>query len=175
MVVSTLDRGRDAVNVRPPDTERLVSMRNQYISRPLSAQVRFWAKVDKSGECWLWTGAKNQKGYGRFRFNGQVIYAHRWVYEDAFGPIPDGLELDHLCRTTSCVRPAHVEAVPHRTNILRGLSPAAQNAQKEECRYGHSLSNGNLYLRRDGKRSCRLCKSRLSREHWQRKKALCAG
>jgi HNH endonuclease len=93
---------------------------------------RFWAKVDKNGPvpeerpelgaCWIWTKSGSKRGYGSFRPGGErrKVPAHRWSYEAANGPIPEGLELDHLCRNHPCVRPSHLEAVTHRVNMQRG-------------------------------------------------------
>lgn len=77
--------------------------------------------------CWLWSGHKDQKGYGRFYWKGLNEYAHRWAYEYFVGAVPVGLELDHLCRNRGCVNPAHLEAVTHRVNVARGTSPSAKH------------------------------------------------
>jgi len=86
--------------------------------------------------CWIWQGAKNDRGYGQIRMHGKAIYAHRAMYEIHVGPIAKGLELDHLCREPACVNPAHLEPVTHRENIRRGLncktSPASL-ARAERC------------------------------------------
>jgi hypothetical protein len=79
--------------------------------------ANFWAKVDKTETCWLWTGAM-LNGYGKF-WAGKTVFAHRWSYERFIGPIPKGLHLDHLCRVPACVRPDHLEAVTNRENVLR--------------------------------------------------------
>jgi len=81
----------------------------------------FWAHVEPDGECWRWIGTRTPKGYGQMHATkGQRVYAHRWAYERFVGPIAAALVIDHLCRNTSCVNPAHLEAVAHRTNIIRG-------------------------------------------------------
>lgn len=72
---------------------------------------RFWEKVDKSGECWLWTAYTTKKGYGQTHIGGKTKYAHRVAYELSVGPIPDGKELDHLCRNRACVNPDHLDPV----------------------------------------------------------------
>src|SRR6266496_2265386 len=89
--------------------------------------TRFWAKVDRSGgsrACWLWTGKTGRDGYGRIGLGGRGalvrVRAHRFAYELLIGPIPDGLQIDHLCRVRHCVNPAHLEPVTQRENILRG-------------------------------------------------------
>lgn len=81
---------------------------------------RFWSKVDKTPTCWLWTSATNGVGYGRMNFGWQIVeYAHRLAYTWAKGPIPDELEIDHLCRVRNCVNPDHLEAVTRKINIQR--------------------------------------------------------
>lgn len=118
--------------------------------------ARFWRKVDKTKTCWLWTGGKNELGYGRFYFDGRIQPPHRISYEWLVGPIPDGLVIDHLCRVPACVNPDHLEPVPQRTNILRGTSPVARRAAQTECKKGHPFSGRNLI--QDGShRKCRIC------------------
>jgi hypothetical protein len=83
-------------------------------------EARFWEKVDKTDTCWLWTGSSDRLGYGRFSTWPSVTLAHRFAYELLAGPIPDGLVIDHLCRTPSCVNPDHLEPVTQRENLRRG-------------------------------------------------------
>jgi hypothetical protein len=85
------------------------------------------------GSCWLWTGTITNGGYGQFYYRGKREYAHRVVYGLLRGPIPDGMECDHLCRVRRCVNPRHIELVTRRENILRGLGPSAAHAVKERC------------------------------------------
>ena len=135
------------------------------------AAPRFWAKVQKTRTCWLWTGATISSGYGQFRFKGRQIVAHRWAYEDAFGPIPKGLDLDHLCRNRNCVRPSHLEPVTRRENVLRGEGLAAQNAVKTHCPQGHPYTGDNLYVQPGGGRRCRTChRERSIRRYYERRK-----
>ena len=81
---------------------------------------RFWAMVQKTSTCWLWTGSLKVEGYGHFRADGGMWRAHRWAYENGVGPIPAGLTLDHLCRVRACVRPSHLEPVTQGENNRRG-------------------------------------------------------
>jgi hypothetical protein len=128
-----------------------------------TAGDRFWSKVDKSGDCWLWVASKNNRGYGQFVSVGRLVLAHRFSYELAKGPIPDGLTLDHLCRTPACVNPDHLEAVTMRVNLLRSESQAALNARKTHCTWGHPFAGDNLIVRH-GKRFCRACNIRRCKE-----------
>jgi hypothetical protein len=76
---------------------------------------RFWSKVDKSGECWLWR-AGTMRGYGIFRIDSGNRVAHRVSYVWENGPIPDGAEVDHMCFNRSCVRPSHLRLLDHQKN-----------------------------------------------------------
>lgn len=116
---------------------------------------RFWAKVDKSGDCWLWTSALNNTGYGQFRSAGRLVLAHRWSYESANGPVPNGLVLDHLCRTPACVNPGHLEPVTQDENMRR--------ARRDGCRRGHPWPE-HAYIDPKGRRWCRTCNNNLRRD-----------
>jgi len=90
--------------------------RNHYSLTPNDIE-RFWSYVDKSGECWTWTGGTYTGGYGQFYLAGRKIHAHRAAYEIAHGPIPDGLHICHHCDTPACVRPDHLYAATHAQNM----------------------------------------------------------
>lgn len=78
--------------------------------------ARFWAKVDKSGDCWAWQAGTNSRGYGRVRLRGKKVLAHRFAYALAYGECPDGLQIDHMCHNTMCVNPAHLQLVTNQQN-----------------------------------------------------------
>lgn len=84
---------------------------------------RFWRNVDMTGDCWLWTGYVKPNGYATFYPGGgrhvSKVYVHRFAYAAVHGPIPDGLEIDHLCSVRHCVNPDHLEAVTRRVNLDR--------------------------------------------------------
>lgn len=125
------------------------------LARPAAA--RFMALVDKSDACWMWLGATQAGGYGRFMdADGKPVLAHRWSYEHHVGPIPDGLTIDHLCRNTSCVRPDHLEPVTRSLNSWR----ASTNKDKTHCKRGHELTPANVYSppSRPQVRDCRTCR-----------------
>lgn len=118
---------------------------------------RFWEKVDKTENCWLWT-ACIKHGYGQFMVRRRSVMAHRWSYEHVNGPIPEGLDIDHLCRVRNCVNPAHLEAVSRRVNVLRGYGACAQFARKNACSNGHPYTEENTFYRSDGGRRCLICR-----------------
>jgi hypothetical protein len=127
--------------------------------------ARFWSQVEKSPDgCWLWQGAMHHNGYGRPAWQGRRTMAHRIAYTLLRGDIPEGKQLDHLCRVRRCVNPNHLEPVTQRENILRGIAPTAVNARRTACTHGHDLTPDNTYTTPDGRRQCRVCiKARLAK------------
>jgi hypothetical protein len=126
----------------------------------ISPSRRFdkYVKRDPETGCLIWTASgTGRSGYGIFWHAGRLVMAHRFAWERVNGPIPEGLEPDHLCRVRRCVNPSHLEVVTHRTNVLRGVGPTAQNARKSFCVRGHTLDEKNTYYRPNGKRDCRVC------------------
>lgn len=119
--------------------------------------------------CWLWAGALDGKGYSLMYAQGKNRRAHRVSYEQQKGPIPDGLEIDHLCRTRCCVNPDHLEAVTHAENIRRGdYSGNGKNRSwyvpPTHCKRGHLLNGENLHVNRKGARVCITCRRMHDRE-----------
>ena len=121
-------------------------------------------RVAKGDGCWLWTGTVTGAGYGHVYVGGhRYEYVHRLAYQEAVGPIPEGLELDHLCRNHACLNPAHLEPVTHRENLRRGTGPdhcrhlAETKRARVACPRGHLWTEPNTYTRPDGRRMCRTC------------------
>lgn len=122
--------------------------------------VRFWSKV-KFEDCWIWIGSCWSNGYGQFMLTegGKIrsISAHRTAYELVVGSIPDGLQLDHLCKNRRCVNPAHLEPVTSKVNNSRSEGTSTIHSRKTHCPHGHPYSGDNLYIDKDGARRCRAC------------------
>lgn len=120
-----------------------------------TTEQHFWSQVDKDGpvsnyrpdlgNCWVWIGyVDKQTGYAKYKKTGRSRSSHQVAYEYLIGPVPEGLQLDHLCRVRHCVNPAHLEPVTGKINTLRGTSFSAKNAAKTHCKNGHPLSGNNL-------------------------------
>jgi hypothetical protein len=110
--------------------------------------------------CRIWMNSL-RLGYGRVSWNGKLHSAHVLSYELAKGKIPDGLEIDHLCRITSCINPDHLEAVTHKENVARsphGKDGGLRKLAKTHCPSGHPYSGENLVISgTPGYRRCRIC------------------
>lgn len=115
--------------------------------------IRFTVRDPETG-CWIWAGATNGVGYGVFFLRGQRHYAHRFTYSQVAGPIPAGLVIDHLCRTTLCCNPEHLEAVTQAENVRRSPLIGA----KTHCKAGHAFDDENTYITPAGARCCRACR-----------------
>jgi hypothetical protein len=137
-----------------------------YVFKPLNVRV-FEKVVELPNGCWEWTGFLDNAGYARVQASSrdaEVLYVHRLMFEHYCGPIPEGCEIDHLCRHRWCVNPIHLDAVPHTVNAMRGGSLYLYGT----CEQGHALNRTNTYWRKDrpGLWNCRQCR----RDHRARAK-----
>ena len=144
-----------------------------------SLEQRFWAKVDKTDNCWLWTGAISG-GYGLMKAGADKRGAHVVSYELHHGPVPAGLTVDHLCHNGSgceagvdclhrrCVNPDHLEAIPGGENALRGEGVGAKHSRKTHCPQGHPYEGENLRIK-TGKHRQRVCRQ-CARDYEARKR-----
>ena len=112
-------------------------------------EERFWEKVDKTGDCWLWMAAISRDGYGHISVDDRMVRAHRVSYELHQGPIPDGMQIDHVCHQTRCVNPAHLRLATNKQNCenrsrssngsgIRGVSqhPVTGRWRADVCHHG---------------------------------------
>ena len=151
----------------------------------IDTAVRFWTKVDRNGpipehrpalgRCWVWI-ASTVRGYGQFGVMVAVgeqamVKAHVWAWVQENGPVPNGLQLDHLCRVRRCVRPSHLEVVSCAENIRRGVGVAAINAAKTHCSRGHPYDSANSYVNAANYRKCRRCNMERAAEFRARQRA----
>lgn len=121
-------------------------------------------EIDDEG-CWLWTRSRDQHGYGRLRISRTFVEkVYRLAYELWVGPIPDGLEIDHLCRKPPCFNPTHLEAVTHGVNLVRA------RAAMTHCLRGHPFTSENTYVSARGSRNCRTCRRLYDAEYRARKR-----
>jgi len=139
---------------------RQIGPRKPLPRRPL--EERFWEKVSKGPDHWLWTGGASNLGYGQIWDGERKVMAHRLSWEIANSEkIPPDLVIDHLCRTPRCVNPTHLEVVTVSVNTARGRAGevgGARNRAKTHCPQGHAYSPENTYYYKDGKvRVCREC------------------
>lgn len=140
-------------------------MTTDLITRHLT-KVRYGPAGDTS--CWPWTGNIGADGYGRTSSKTTRL-AHRFTYQLFKGPIPDGHVIDHTCHDPdtctlnnacphrSCQNPAHLEAVTIAVNIQRSGAPSQRTIRTGICAHGHNLNDTGVYIRKDGRRRCRLC------------------
>lgn len=116
------------------------------------------AHAPELGPCWLWTGALTSDGYAVMEVQDlPTASAHRWSYRHHIGPLPDNLELDHLCVVAHCVNPWHLEPVTHAENVRR------VNARKTHCPQSHPYDEANTRYQANGGRLCRTCQAEHSR------------
>lgn len=124
--------------------------------------------VDDNG-CWIWTGARASNGYGSRSHDGRIWSTHKLAYTLLVAPVPDGLQIDHLCRVRACCNPAHLEPVDQATNMRRA------RAHITHCPQGHEYTPDNIVWNHGTRRNCRACmkaaKSRWNKAAYAKRKA----
>lgn len=182
------DQQRRGEEIRPVGEYR--GRANAARTRPVAE--RFWEKVDKHGPvpdyrpdlgpCWLWTSPPQGDDYGRFRSDRGDVGAHVWAWKQEHGPVPDGLELDHLCRVRRCVRHSHLEPVTPAENKRRArlANPEAVpgwGGPIQQCSKGHSMADAYVVNYRSGKqrRRCRTCDLDRQRARYAARKSTASG
>ena len=126
------------------------------------AYQRMLTRCVADGECLVWTGARNPDGYGRKKVGGRsAMLVHRLAYEVEVGPIPAGMEVDHLCFNRACVCIEHLEAVTTKVNAER------RAARQTHCKHGHEFTPENTYRGRRDRRECRICHAARERVRYR--------
>ena len=124
-------------------------------------------KIDATGDCWEWVGPLHGGGYGHKYYRGRFWSTHRLVWSALVGPIPDNMDIDHLCRNRQCCNPDHLEVVTRSTNLLRGIRNGYQ--KKTHCPHGHEYSNENTFVNVRGSRECRTCRRQKNKQRSTRR------
>lgn len=128
---------------------------------------RFWSKVAvlEGDDCWEWVAATSPNGYGKFWYEGRMQCAHRVAYTLTYGDPGQCLVVDHLCRNTTCVNPAHLEAVTQEVNVGRAV-----REELTHCRHGHEYTKENTYLTRSEIKVCKTCSRSNGRRNYKNRK-----
>ncbi len=148
-----------------------------YFSVPDPRFVKLIQNSHEENGCRIWDGYCNEKGYG---FVGRHKRAHRESYELLSGPIPDGFELDHLCKNRNCIRVEHLEVVTHAENLSRRAPHGSYVPRKptwrrrvklvvgDTCRNGHMIeSENNLLFEKNDVVRCKTCRHRQDHDRYK--------
>lgn len=151
-------------------------VREQRKPMPMREKLERRREIDPITGCWNWTG-RIEDGYGKVALSSRYTSVHKASFELWKGRVPNGTELDHLCRNRRCFNPDHLEPVTHQENVRRGALPQMMRekaAAKTHCYKGHSLSGENLVLQGPQKkfRVCRICRAERQRKRYHETKTL---
>lgn len=155
-VLEALERG---LTIQIDSTDWRADMQPTEASAQLGAPRRntletFWRQVTPGGFCWYWTGAVTHEGYGYMWLDGTTRPVHRLAYETLVGGIPEGLQIDHLCRTRNWVNPDHMEPVTATVNSLRANK---YKMERGHCINGHARTASNTLRSQGSYYRCRQC------------------
>jgi len=136
---------------------------------PIFDHERFLSNIStNNGGCWVWNGFINNYGYGEFGISGKRYRAHRVSFSLFSGELVNGMVIDHICKNKACVNPDHLRQVTQKFNCLdNSSSPPAINSVKTHCKYGHELTDDNVYKHSSG-RYCLTCRKR-HKDNWIKK------
>lgn len=141
---------------------------NSWHFKMLPADERIMLRSEWQGPCLVFTGQQSPDGYGMIRINRRHQMVHRYMWQTLVGPIPDDMQLDHLCRNEACWWSDHLRIVTAKVNTLASYNPASMNSKRTHCIYGHEFTDANTY-RNGGRRSCRQCNNRRTRERYRQR------
>lgn len=162
------------MNATVADQERLPEGARQELPKGTPLIARLWHRsTHQDSGCYQWRGSLCRGGYGKLKVDGRTEKTHRVAYEHFVGPIPEGMELDHLCRNRACWNPQHLEPVTGTENTERGYQ--FRNKNKTHCVHGHELSGDNLQLivRPTGRfhRRCITCRRETNKRYNEKRVA----